>query len=183
MGEYGFDFTRFGLRVPAVLVSPLIAAGTVFRGSGPIDHTSVLSTISQRWGTEPLTNRDRNAASLGDVLTLATPRTDDPLSGVLPPVSSTAPPNASTPTKLDKIHAALVAALPVRNAHGHYPEEVPAPTFASASDLSDFVRDRTAAWKEHVRRRKQQRGQSGGAAGGHSPAPGTAGREHRDRRR
>jgi phospholipase C len=27
-GEYGFDFTRFGPRVPTVLVSPLIAAGT-----------------------------------------------------------------------------------------------------------------------------------------------------------
>jgi phospholipase C len=33
-GEFGFDFTRFGLRVPAVLVSPLIAPGTVFRGRG-----------------------------------------------------------------------------------------------------------------------------------------------------
>ncbi len=30
-GEFGFDFTRFGPRVPAVLVSPLIPAGTVFR--------------------------------------------------------------------------------------------------------------------------------------------------------
>ncbi len=31
--EYGFDFTRFGPRVTTVLVSPLIAAGTVFRVS------------------------------------------------------------------------------------------------------------------------------------------------------
>jgi phospholipase C len=30
-GEYGFDFTRFGVRVPSVLVPPLIAAGTVLR--------------------------------------------------------------------------------------------------------------------------------------------------------
>src|SRR5215469_4005062 len=29
-GESGFDFTRFGVRVPAVLVSPLIAPGTIF---------------------------------------------------------------------------------------------------------------------------------------------------------
>ena len=26
-GEFGFDFTRFGVRVPTVLVSPLIAPG------------------------------------------------------------------------------------------------------------------------------------------------------------
>jgi phospholipase C len=36
-GEFGFDFTRFGVRVPAVLVSPLIPAGTVFRVPGRVD--------------------------------------------------------------------------------------------------------------------------------------------------
>jgi phospholipase C len=157
VGEYGFDFTRLGLRVPAVLVSPLIAAGTVFRGSGPIDHTSVLRTISERWGTEPLTDRDRAAGSLGDVVTLASPRTDDPLNGVLPPASSTAHPNSSKPTKLDRIHAASVAALPIRDEQGHYPEDAPVPAFASASELSDFIRDRTAAWKEHIQRQKRRR--------------------------
>ena len=42
-GEISFDFTRFGARVPTVLVSPLIPAGTVFRvaaGAMPFDHTS-----------------------------------------------------------------------------------------------------------------------------------------------
>lgn len=160
VGEYGFDFTRFGLRVPAVLVSPLIAAGTVFRGSGRIDHTSVLRTICDRWGTEPLTDRDRAAASLADIVTLAKPRTDDPLSGVLPPASSVTHPDAAKPSKLDRVHAALVGALPVRNEHGHYPEDRPEPTFASAADLGDFIRDRTAAWKEQARRRKQRRAQA-----------------------
>jgi phospholipase C len=157
VGEHGFDFTRFGLRVPAVLVSPRIAAGTVFRGSGPIDHTSVLRTIAERWGTEPLTNRDRAAASLADALSLAKPRTDDPLSGVLPPVSSAAQPNSSQPTKLERIHAALVASLPVRNREGYYPEEGPVPAHASSSDLGDFIRDRSAAWKEHVERQRRRR--------------------------
>jgi phospholipase C len=46
VGQYGFNFDRFGVRVPAVLVSPLIAAGTAFRASSDvIDHTSVLRTI------------------------------------------------------------------------------------------------------------------------------------------
>jgi hypothetical protein len=35
-GEFGFDIKRFGLRVPTVLVSPLIPAGTVFRGAGEL---------------------------------------------------------------------------------------------------------------------------------------------------
>ena len=183
VGEQGFDFKRFGLRVPAVLVSPLIKAGTVFRGTGPIDHTSVLKTISERWGTAPLTARDRAAGSLGDVVSLATPRTDDPLSGVVPPTSSIAHPSASQPTKIDMIHAQRVAALPVRNEKGYYPEHAPLPAFASASDLSDFIRDRTAAWKEHVQRLKQRRGESRLPVDPPPPRPLTARRDKGRRRR
>lgn len=157
VGENGFDFSRFGLRVPAVLVSPLIPAGTVFRGSGPIDHTSVLKTISERWGTVPLTARDRAAGSLGDVLTLAKPRVDDPLTGVQAPAASADHPNSAVPSTLDKIHAARVAQLPIRNEKGHYEEQIDPPVFASTADLSDFIRDRTAAWKEHLQRRRTRR--------------------------
>ena len=52
-GEYEFDFTRFGPRVPTVLVSPYIEAGTVLRppdGAPPFDHTSVLKTLETRFG-------------------------------------------------------------------------------------------------------------------------------------
>ena len=72
-GEFGFDFTRFGVRVPVVLVSPLIPEGTVFRvpaGSMPLDHTSVLKTIETRWELPALTARDAAAPDVGDVLSL-----------------------------------------------------------------------------------------------------------------
>src|SRR6202008_2125241 len=90
VGEFGFDFTRFGVRVPTVLVSPLIAPGTVFHttGTAPLDHTSILKTVETRWGLPPLTARDAAAPDVGDVLTLAQPRTDDPLAGVTVPTSA-----------------------------------------------------------------------------------------------
>jgi phospholipase C len=46
-GAQGFRFNRFGVRVPAVVVSPLIEAGTVFRSPTgvPFDHTSILATL------------------------------------------------------------------------------------------------------------------------------------------
>ncbi len=157
VGDFGFDFSRFGVRVPAVLVSPLIAAGTVFRGSGPIDHTSVLKTLQERFGVKSLTDRDRAAASLGDVLTLDVARADDPLSGMVPPNSSTSHPNASTPSKLELQHADRVAALPVRNVKGHYDDDPKTPNFVSSSDLSTFVRDRTAAWNQHLERQQLRR--------------------------
>jgi phospholipase C len=87
-GEFGFDFTRFGVRVPAVLVSPLIPPGTVFRvpaRSVPLDHTSILKTVEERWSLPALTRRDAAAPGFGDVLTLRTPRTDDVLAGVSAP--------------------------------------------------------------------------------------------------
>jgi phospholipase C len=111
-GEFGFDFSRFGLRVPAVLVSPLIAPGTVFRvpaGSTPLDHTSILKTVQQRWGLPSLTARDAAAPGFGDVLTLTAPRTDDALAGVTVPVAAEPGPAAGQPSHLQEVQAELVS--------------------------------------------------------------------------
>ncbi|MEU6511194.1 alkaline phosphatase family protein [Streptomyces sp. NPDC046942] len=110
-GEFGFDFTRFGVRVPAVLVSPLIEPGTVFRvdGTTPLDHTSLLKTIEQRWKLPPLTRRDEAAPGIGEVLTLDQPRTDDPLDGVVVPTSSGNNPARGTTSHLDAVCEALAA--------------------------------------------------------------------------
>jgi len=53
----GFQFDRLGVRVPAVVVSPYVAKGTV--SSLTYDHTSVISTLSKRFGLGNLTERDR----------------------------------------------------------------------------------------------------------------------------
>jgi phospholipase C len=111
-GEYGFDFRRFGPRVPTVLVSPLIPAGTVYRvpeGATPFDHTSVLKTVETRWNLQPLTARDAAAVDVGGVLTLGTPRTDDPLAGVVVPTSGAVSPAAGRPSHLQEVYADLLA--------------------------------------------------------------------------
>jgi phospholipase C len=111
-GEFGFGFDRFGPRVPTVLVSPLIEAGTVFRvpsGGTPLDHTSILKTVEQRWNLAALTARDAAAPGFGDVLTLSTPRTDDVLAGVTVPVSPVASPSAGTVSHLEQIRDELVS--------------------------------------------------------------------------
>ena len=112
-GEFGFDFTRFGVRVPAVLISPLIQAGTVFRvqpGTTPIDHTSILKTVQQRWELPSLTARDAAAPGLGGVLTLTEARTDDALAGVtVPPVPEGTGPSAALPSHLQEVQADLIS--------------------------------------------------------------------------
>ena len=53
-----FSFDRFGVRVPAIVVSSYVDPGTVFRaaaGMTPYDHTSILATLRD-W---PLMNLDK----------------------------------------------------------------------------------------------------------------------------
>ncbi|MGD8376581.1 MAG: alkaline phosphatase family protein [Acidobacteriota bacterium] len=80
--DFGFRFDRFGLRVPAIFISPYIAEGTVVRATGgtPFDHTSIIRTLCRRWDLEGLTDRDRAAPDFLPVLTLPAeaPRLDPP---------------------------------------------------------------------------------------------------------
>jgi phospholipase C len=111
-GEFGFDFTRFGVRVPTVLVSPLIAEGTVFRvppGSVPFDHTSILKAVEERWNLPPLTQRDAVAPSIADVLSLTVPRTDDVLAQVTVPTATGTAPSAGLPSHLQEVQAELIS--------------------------------------------------------------------------
>ncbi len=152
-GEYGFDFTRFGPRVPTVLVSPRIPAGTVFRvpaGSMPLDHTSILKTIETRWKLPPLTARDAAANHVGDVLTLERFRTDDPLANVVVPVAKAANPGAELPSHLQKVHAELVAQLPVPDADGGMHHAMP--PLKTNADYKAYIRQRTEAWLASRRR-------------------------------
>jgi phospholipase C len=147
-GEYGFDFTRFGPRVPTVLVSPLVAAGTVFRVAAnamPLDHTSILKTVETRWNLPNLTARDKAASDIGAVLTLAATRRDDPLAGVVVPVAATQNPDSDRPSHLQEVHAELVSRLPVPDGKGGVHHTMP--VLKTNSDYKNYIRVRTAAWK------------------------------------
>ncbi|TQF68288.1 phosphoesterase [Rhodococcus spelaei] len=118
VGEYGFDFTRFGPRVPTVLASPLIKPGTVFRlpdTATPFDHTSILATVEHRWSLPALTRRDAAAADVGAALNLDAARTDDPLAGVTAPEAPATPAAlAAQPAHLDQVREELEARSTLR---------------------------------------------------------------------
>jgi len=73
-----FDFTRLGVRVPAVIISPYIPAGTIDRTQ--YDHSSIIATacklLLKGVSNASLTNRDRQAKTFEANLSLAQPRTD-----------------------------------------------------------------------------------------------------------
>jgi phospholipase C len=88
-GLDGFLFDRYGVRVPAVIVSPYIPAGTVLRSDSggiqqgpiyPFDHTSIIRTLLDRFDPNggSLTGRDKCAPSLDVALKLDAPSNDGP---------------------------------------------------------------------------------------------------------
>ena len=70
----GFDFKQYGLRVPALLISPYAPKGVL---SDVFDHTSLLRYVSDKWGLGPLGSRTAAANSFAGAL-LSDPRTDTP---------------------------------------------------------------------------------------------------------
>jgi phospholipase C len=72
----GFLFDLYGVRVPAVIVSPLIPAGVVDHTL--YDHASVSATLQGLFGLTPMTQRDTGANTVLPLLSLSSPRTDCP---------------------------------------------------------------------------------------------------------
>jgi phospholipase C len=72
-----FDFTRLGVRVPAIVVSPWVEKGRV--DSTRYEHSSIPATIRTLFNLpEALTARDKAANTFEKNLSRSTPRTDTP---------------------------------------------------------------------------------------------------------
>jgi phospholipase C len=153
-GEEGFGFRRFGVRVPAVFVSPWIAPGTVFRSPTgvPFDHSSVPATILDWKGISRAalpSARVAAAPSFEEVLSLAAPRADAPAitascaTGPVDNVPLHAPPN-----KLQQV----IALSATYYARGHLSaHEFEAFLFSLIS--REAIKDQLASlpWPEHLR--------------------------------
>jgi phospholipase C len=78
-----FDFTRLGVRVPAILVSPFVEKGNV--DSTIYEHSSLPASIKTLFDLpDGLTARDKAANTFEKNLSLSTPRSDTPLTLPVP---------------------------------------------------------------------------------------------------
>ena len=118
----GFKFDRFGVRVPAVLISPWIPAGSIVRPAGdiPFDHTSIIATLRKLFGIGALTARDAAAPDVLDALSLAEPSntgpTHLPLPAVPPPRAAVRAAAEVPPNSMQLALAQFSAALPAGSA-------------------------------------------------------------------
>jgi phospholipase C len=93
-----FDFRRYGVRVPAVLVSPFVDAGV---NSGLFDHTSILKTLTEIFPSiGSLTKRDEAASSLLPLLERPKARLTD-AEAPMKLIASSPPPVTAAPLTLD----------------------------------------------------------------------------------
>jgi len=88
-----FSFAQYGVRVPAILISPWVEAGVAHE---VFDHTSLLKYATDKWGLGPLGDRVAGANSFGSYLGagLAAARTDTSASIAAPDVPPDPPTSA-----------------------------------------------------------------------------------------
>jgi len=152
-----FTFDRYGVRVPAVIVSPYVAPGTIFGKSSavPFDHTAIIATVRKRFGiSEALTARDAQAPDLDSVLILPRPTNLGPLRlKALPYAPSPATAAVAQTKPLNSMQKALVglaANLPpaprsnlqthLANLKATRPQPAPTNALASVHDARDYVK-------------------------------------------
>jgi phospholipase C len=124
-----FDFTMLGPRVPAVVISPYIPAGT--RDRQVRDHASVPATLRAIFApdADPLTSRDAWAPPFHTTLTLDEPRRDD-----LPDLSEL-PDQAASHDAPESLAPDVVAAATST------PADADADASASRESIPDFYMD------------------------------------------
>lgn len=120
----GFGCDVMGVRVPGIVVSPLIEPNTVFRSDTGVafDHTSILATLLQWFGIPKsrwfLGERTNHAPTFEKVLTRTLPRTTSP--AFKPPYDKNYPPDGKrTPTtKVHGLHVNVAHQLIASMARG-----------------------------------------------------------------
>lgn len=93
--QNGFLFDRYGARVPAIVVSPLIPKNRIDHRL--YDHASIPATLESVFGLAPLTARDAKANRLDALCTLAAARGNAPDTLPNPAVSAEAAPSFEAP--------------------------------------------------------------------------------------
>lgn len=112
--QFGFTFNQYGVRVPAVIVSPRIPRNTVDHRL--YDHSSIAATLAAAFDLQPLTARDAAANSVLPLLSLQAPRQDAPatLPEVVAASATPAVPPESVPAVPDMGTSVDAGSLPVR---------------------------------------------------------------------
>jgi phospholipase C len=131
--DHGFMFDQYGLRVPAIVISPWCPQNLIEHRQ--LEHAFIPATIEQLFGLRPLTNRDAGAVGLHTLATLPAPRNvttqiPNPITAAEPmaPVPGTPVPTAGPVS----VNAGAGAAPPAAQAGAAAPLNLADPWLAAA---------------------------------------------------
>ena len=151
VGPGGFPFNRYGVRVPAVIVSPYMPPGSKVRAMPdgkpsaaapyPFDHTSIIKTLRLLFGLGgKLTDRDAAAPDLLGALSLDDPTNDGPpaISPKAPALSIAALERraAAKPNHMQRTLSQMAAQLPPTPLPPDAPPPPPGPLTAPPPDTA-----------------------------------------------
>jgi phospholipase C len=162
-----FGFNRYGVRVPAVIVSSYVEPGTVFGKASPVsfDHTSIIATVRNRFGiSRSLTARDAKAPDLDSVLTLPKPTNRGPMRLKALPYAPTPQAAAVAQSKpLNSLQKALVGTAanlptaPGTNLQAHLntlraagPQQPPAAATTTVHDARTYVKKQAGNYFQSI---------------------------------
>ena len=148
--DYQFDFTRLGLRVPTLLISPWVPAGAVLKQ--PLQHTSVLATLRELFGIGTLTKRDAQAASFASALSLGSARSDAPTTLNRPALVPVTAKTAQAP--LTHQQTDMWPLLSQLDGHKDSGKVTPPP--ATRQQAADYIAERIAAHDRFHRARRRK---------------------------
>lgn len=151
----GFSFDRFGVRVPAVLISPYVPARSIIRppGTTPFDHTSIIATLRRLFGIGALTARDAAAPDLLGGF-MASPDNNGPDRIDAPVMVTTAAALTAVkvlaPNDMQKGLAAAAAQLPTagsdQSVHARRVATAPTPVRTDLAAAAEFVKAHVGAF-------------------------------------
>ena len=93
LNKHGCGFDQLGVRIPAVIITPLTEKGLI--DHTVYDHSSISATLSRLFKLDLLTNRDKAASALEHLLSRGTPRDDAPVT--LPSPAASGIPDCEDP--------------------------------------------------------------------------------------
>ena len=111
--QFGFTFDQYGVRVPAVIVSPRIPRNTIDHRL--YDHSSIAATVAAAFDLPSLTARDAAANNVLALLSLPSARDDAPLTlpDAIPAPAASAVQPGSVPAVADMASTVDAGSLPV----------------------------------------------------------------------
>lgn len=139
-----FDFTLSGVRVPAIVVSPYVKAGTISKTV--FDHTSLIASAMQlfvpaKWPSESLFDRAEKANTIVPLLDLTmAPRDDRPDFKAAPASHSVLTTVQAASAPLNDLQLESVAHADAVNKNLPVAARVTRPDISQASDAAAYVK-------------------------------------------